>query len=101
MEFSDPLTVGQLYKAISSDELVEVEPTAPCPGLKLMIDPEQVKILRGLQKILRERLGDKPEFSRLLNAMIAVVVWESHVDELSKWLEDNSSKNSSCDLRRK
>lgn len=77
----EPYEVGQLYRAVSATELVEID-FRPTEGLKLLVTPENVKILRAIQKKLRERLNEKISFPIILNAMIAAPIngWDSMVD---------------------
>src|SRR5437879_187883 len=44
------LITGQLYRAVSPTVLVEVEPTNPVEGMKILLLPDQVVRLKSLQK---------------------------------------------------
>ena len=86
-ELYDP---GQLYKAVSETVLVEVEPAPLISGMKLLLHPEQIRILKLLQKSLRSRLGFKPKIELVLNALVATTDVEQAIDGVAAWLEEHS-----------
>lgn len=91
----EPYEVGQLYRAVSATELVEID-FRPTEGLKLLVQPENVKILRVLQKKLRERFNEKIPFPVILNAMIAAPIngWDSMVDIVAEKIIEQRERSS-------
>jgi hypothetical protein len=79
--------VGQLYKAISSTELVELETPQPVEGLKLLLQPEQVAILRAVEKRLRPILKQKTVYAEVLNAMVATPDWDVLIESIADWIK--------------
>lgn len=75
--------VGQLYKAISSTELVELESPKPVEGLKLLLQPEQAAILRAVEKRLRPILKQKVVYADVLNAMVATPEWDVLIESIA------------------
>ena len=99
------LIKGQLYRAISEDDVVEVEPP-PFQGLKLLIIPRHIKRLKALQKAVEKQTGKRPDLTLVLNAMLfgeqqlsqrvdepkyinAIVAW---VRDSQKLLDQQNSK---------
>lgn len=80
---TDTFEIGQLYRAISETDLIEVDSPPPVTGLRLLVHPEGVKTLRSLQKHLRKSLGHKPSFPQILNAMISAVQWDSQLEAIT------------------
>lgn len=80
---TDSFEIGQLYRAISETDLIEVEPPPPVAGLRLLVHPDGVKSLRAIQKDLRKSLGYKPSFPQILNAMLSAVPWDSHIEAIT------------------
>lgn len=87
--------VGQLYRAVSATELVEID-FRPTEGLKLLVQPENVKILRSLQKKLREQFGEKIPFPIILNAMIAAPVngWDAMLEHVATRIVEQRERSS-------
>lgn len=81
--------VGQLYKAISTTELVELEAPKPVEGLKLLLQPEQVAILRAIEKRLRPILKQKTVYAEVLNAMVATPEWDVLIESIAAWIKKN------------
>jgi hypothetical protein len=78
---------GRLYRAITSDELVELEPSIE-EGLKLRILPEQVHTLKDLQKALRAMVGRKPDLCFVINGLIALSD-DPDLQAIADWIKDN------------
>ena len=63
------LIPGQLYRAVSADDLVEVEPPQ-FSGLKLLTIPENIKRLKAVQKAIEKLTGHRPDLTLVLNALL-------------------------------
>lgn len=83
---TDTFEIGQLYRAISETDLIEVEAPPPVAGLRLLVNPEGIKTLRAIQKKLKQSTGSKPSFPQILNAMLSAVPWDSHIEAITAQL---------------
>ena len=99
------LIPGQLYRAISTDDVVELEPPQ-FQGLKLLIIPKHIKCLKSLQKAVEKQTGKRPDLTLVLNAMLFaeqemsasideceyISALANRIDELKQHLDQHSSK---------
>ena len=83
------LITGQLYRAVSPTVLVEIEPTNPVEGMKILLLPDQVVRLKSLQKKLRKLLGSKPTLPVTLNALVATFDLDSHIEISAQWIRES------------
>jgi hypothetical protein len=81
---------GCLYRAVTSSEVVPYE-SIPVEGLKLLLQPNQVRILRRLQKALRAKLGRKPDMTVTLNALVATSDPEAQLQAIEAWIREQRS----------
>jgi hypothetical protein len=81
---------GRLYRAVTSSEVVPYE-GIPLEGLKLLIQPAQVRILRGLQKALRAKCGRKPDMTSVLNALVSTIDPDAHLQVIEAWIREQRS----------
>lgn len=81
---------GRLYRAVTSSEVVPYE-SIPVEGLKLLLQPAQVRILRGLQKALRAALGRKPDMTSVLNALVATSDPDAQLQAIEAWIREQRS----------
>ena len=81
---------GRLYRAITTHELVAYE-SIPVEGLKLLIQPAQVRILRRLQKALRAKFGRKPDMTVTLNALVATIDPDAQLQAIEAWIREQQS----------
>jgi hypothetical protein len=99
------LIKGQLYRAVTTNELVEVEPP-PFQGLKLLIATTHIKRLKALQKAIEKQSGKRPDLTLVLNAMLFgerglsqrvdegkyIASLAGYIEQLKKQLEQQKSK---------
>jgi hypothetical protein len=60
---------GKLYRAISAEEVIELDPPK-FKGLKLLIFSSKLKGLKKLQKGVEKRLGHRPDLALVVNALL-------------------------------
>jgi hypothetical protein len=90
----EPFEIGQLYRAISATELIEFTTPAPVAGLKLLVNPENVKTLRAIQKQVRILTGEKPSFPTVLNVLLATINWEDQLQAITAKLTESGTQTS-------
>lgn len=100
MEILDPpldnegYVAGRIYRAVSETELVELE-SIRMEGLKILILPEQVKMLKGYQKQLKKVCGGKPDLLMVLNGIVNLFTNDCdpmQVECLGSWILLNADK---------
>jgi hypothetical protein len=63
----------------------------PVEGLKLLLHPAQVRILKQVQKALRSKLGRKPDMTSVLNALVATSDSEAQLQAIEAWIREQRS----------
>lgn len=88
------LVPGRLYRAISSDDVVELQPPQ-FHGLKLLVLPRNIKRLKVLQKAVEKISGHRPDLMLVLNAVLFAerelaerVPENVHMRALSEWIDE-------------
>jgi hypothetical protein len=81
----DTLIPGQLYRAVTETDVVELEKPV-FEGMKLLIEPAQIRTLKKLQRQLRDRLGKKPDLMLVLNALIASSDCDAQFVVIAEWI---------------
>jgi hypothetical protein len=85
---------GKLYRAISTEEVIELDPPK-FKGLKLLIFSSRLKGLKKLQKGVEKRLGHRPDLALVVNAALYLFFnqfngsLDEQQEELLKRLHDN------------